>query len=77
MQAFQVDLVYFAMRHLHQQFEQAQTMPAKTTWKMIMHYHAERAMWTEMITKALPGKKRKTMRDLLAEMPDPTEGWIK
>jgi len=65
------------MRHLHQPFEQSESMPARITLRMVKHFYEERALWADMIQKAFPGKKGKHMRDLLEEMPDPSKNWMK
>ena len=70
-------MVYFAMRHLHQQFEQAKSMPAVETLRHVAFFYEERGLWSDMIQKAFPGKKAKNIKELLDDMPDPTLNWRK
>ena len=65
------------MRHLHQPFEQAESMPAIRTLKDMGHFYEERGVWADMIKKLFPGKKGKHMRDLIKELPDPSKDWRK
>ena len=77
MKAFQVDMVYFAMRHLHQPFEQAKIMPAVETLKHVTHFYEERGLWGDMIGKIFSGKKGKDVKKMIDNMPDPSKNWRK